>query len=82
MDEVDACIAANAGQEVLVDQPEVQRGVVRVSGPFTVESVHPPEESLGAESPIGGAPDELDNFTSATSSTRTRRPTRRRSTTP
>ena len=62
MDEVDACIAANAGQEVLVDQPEVQRGVVRVSGPFTVESVHPPEESLGAESPIGGAPEELDNF--------------------
>ena len=62
MDEVDACIAANADQETLVDQPEVDRGVVRVSGPFTVESVHPPEESLGAESPIGGAPEEIDGF--------------------
>ena len=60
MEAVDACIAANADQEVLVDQPEVRRGVVRVSGPFTVESVHPPEESLGAESPIGGAPDRID----------------------
>ena len=62
MDEVDACIAANSEQEVLVDQPAVQSGVVRVSGPFTVESVHPPEESLGADSPIGGAPEELDGF--------------------
>ena len=61
MDEVDACIAANADQETLVDQPEVKRGVVRVSGPFTVESVHPPEESLGADSPIGGAPEGLDD---------------------
>ena len=62
MDEVNACIAANADQEVLVDQPEVERGIVRVSGPFTVESVHPPEESLGSASPIGGAPEELDTF--------------------
>ena len=62
MDEINACIAANADQEVLVDQPEVQPGVVRVSGPFTVESVHPPEESLGADSPIGGAPEGLDSF--------------------
>ena len=62
MDEVDACIEANADQRILVDQPEVQRGIVRVCGPFTVESVHPPEESLGAESPIGGAPDELASF--------------------
>ena len=64
MSEVNACIAANADQEVLVDQPEVERGVVRVSGPFTVEAVQPAEESLGwnAESPIGGAPDELDTF--------------------
>ena len=62
MNEVNACIAANAEQKVLVDQPEVRRGVVRVSGPFTVESVHPPEESLGAKSPIGGAPEDLDSF--------------------
>ena len=33
MDEVNACIAANAEQEELVDQPEVVRGVTRVSGP-------------------------------------------------
>ena len=64
MAEVNACIAANADQEILVDQPEVERGVVRVSGPFTVEAVQPSEESLGldGESPIGGAPDELDRF--------------------
>src|SRR5262249_18749115 len=36
MDEVNACISANADQEELVDQPETLRGVVRVSGPFTV----------------------------------------------
>lgn len=59
MQEVNACIGANADQEVLVDQPEIRRGVVRVSGPFTVESVHPPEDSIGVESPIGGAPDDF-----------------------
>lgn len=61
MDEVNACIAANAEQEVLVDQPEIERGIVRVSGPFTVEAVQPPEESIGQASPIGGAPHELDD---------------------
>ncbi|HXH12570.1 MAG TPA: hypothetical protein VNP04_22730 [Alphaproteobacteria bacterium] len=69
VDEVNACIAANAEQEELVDQPEVVKGVVRVSGPFTVEAVMPAEESLdssrlhwGEESPIGGAPEELETF--------------------
>ena len=62
MDEVNACIAANAEQETLVDQPEVERGVTRVSGPFTVEAVQLAEESLDPESPIGGAPDEMDAF--------------------
>ncbi|MFZ0616659.1 MAG: hypothetical protein WAN16_09480 [Chthoniobacterales bacterium] len=65
MDEVNAAISANAEQEELVDQPEVVRGVVRVSGPFTVESVRPMEESPeveGAEdSPIGGAPEDLES---------------------
>jgi len=62
MDEVNACIAANAEQEELVDQPEISKGIVRVSGPFTVEAVQPAEISLGAviperdTSPIGGAP--------------------------
>jgi adenine-specific DNA-methyltransferase len=61
-DEVDACIAAHAEQEELVDQPEVVRGIVRVSGPFTVEAVQPAETSLddiAAASPIDGAPETL-----------------------
>ena len=62
MDEVNACIAANADQEVLVDQPEVEPGITRVSGPFTVEAVQPAEESLDGDSPIGGAPEDLDTF--------------------
>jgi adenine-specific DNA-methyltransferase len=61
MDEVNACIGANAEQEELVDQPEVRRGVVRVSGPFTVEAVQPQELSLDdGASPIGGAPEPAE----------------------
>jgi len=62
MDEVNAGISANAEQEELVDQPEVVRGVVRVSGPFTVESIRPPENGPEPETPIGGAPEELETF--------------------
>jgi adenine-specific DNA-methyltransferase len=65
MDEVNICIAANAEQEELVDQPLVVKGITRVAGPFTVEAVMPPVESMSMdiESPIGGAPDEaLDTF--------------------
>ena len=57
MDEVNACIAANAEQEDLVDQPEVVKGITRVSGPFTVEAVIPKEADMGG-SPIGGEPEE------------------------
>lgn len=70
MDEVNAAIASNAEQEELVDQPEQVKNVVRVSGPFTVESMRPPETSLKGESeqpepgPIGGAPEELEAFES------------------
>ena len=39
MDEVNKTIAASAAQEELVDQPRVVPGVLRVSGPFTVEGV-------------------------------------------
>ena len=67
MDEVNACIAANAEQEELVDQPEVAKGMLRVSGPFTVEAVQPPEMMLGdvevidlGEGKFGGEPEELD----------------------
>ncbi len=60
MDEVNTCIAANAENEELVDQPGVAAGTVRVAGPFSIEGVIAREE--GPESPIGGAPDELDAF--------------------
>jgi adenine-specific DNA-methyltransferase len=69
MDEVNACIAASAEQEELVDQPEVVRGVVRVSGPFTVEAVQPPEMTIGetavveagaGEGKFAGEPEALE----------------------
>ena len=66
MDEVNACIAARADQEELVDQPFLERNRVRVSGPFTMEGVIPAEESIDdgelEASPIGGAPEELETF--------------------
>lgn len=62
MDEVNATIAASAPSEVLVDQPTVVRNVLRVSGPFTVEGVQPAEELLDLETPISGAPEELESF--------------------
>jgi adenine-specific DNA-methyltransferase len=61
MDEVNAAIAANAEPEELVDQPEIVPGVVRVSGPFTVEAVMPSEESMD-DSPIDGIDDDLESF--------------------
>lgn len=60
MDEVNECIAANAEMEELVDKPEPVTGVVRVTGPFTMEGVIAVEEGL--DTPIGGAPDELETF--------------------
>ena len=60
MDEVNACIAANAEMEELVDKPEPVKGVVRVAGPFSMEGVIAVEDGL--DTPIGGAPDELETF--------------------
>jgi len=60
MDEVNACIAANAEMEELVDKPEPVKGVVRVSGPFSMEGVISVEDGL--DTPIGGAPGELETF--------------------
>ena len=74
MDEVNACIAARADQEELVDQPYVDRGQVRVSGPFTMEGIIPAEESIQdeeEETPIGGAPEVLDTFEEGTESIET-----------
>lgn len=62
MDEVNACIAARAAQEELVDQPKVVRNITRVSGPFTVESVLPALESLDDGSPIEGLVGDLPAF--------------------
>jgi len=67
MAEVNACIAARADQEDLVDKPSVDESILRVSGPFTVEGVIPAEDAIdtgGEESPIGGAPDEMATFAS------------------
>ena len=65
MDEVNGCIAASSEGEELVDQPEVDRKKLRVSGPFTVEAVQPAEVSLDSDSPISGEPEEsLDTFES------------------
>lgn len=58
MYEVNACIQANAEPEELVNQPDMLRGIIRVSGPFSVEAVQPQEFSLDeSASPIGGAPE-------------------------
>lgn len=65
MDEVNACIAARADHEELVDQPYKDNKKLRVAGPFTVEGVIPAEESIDLEpeeSPIVGAPDNMETF--------------------
>ncbi|TEU10209.1 MAG: site-specific DNA-methyltransferase [Anaerolineales bacterium] len=53
---IDTIIAEDAPQETLYDQPQVERNVVRVSGPFTVEAIPPASAALMPETPIGGEP--------------------------
>ena len=60
MEDVNACIEANAEVEELVDKPEIVKDTVRVAGPFTMEGVIALEE--GPDSPIGGGIEELDTF--------------------
>jgi adenine-specific DNA-methyltransferase len=50
--EIDASIQRNAPQETLYDRPRVMRGVVRVSGPFTVEAIPLPAVEDPAQAPI------------------------------
>lgn len=50
--EIDESIRRNAPQEVLYDRPKVMRGVVRVSGPFTVEAIPVPAVEDPTQSPI------------------------------
>jgi adenine-specific DNA-methyltransferase len=50
--EIDASIQRNAPQETLYDRPQVGRGVVRVSGPFTVEAIPVPTVEDPTQMPI------------------------------
>jgi adenine-specific DNA-methyltransferase len=62
MDEVNSCIAGNAEQEELVNQPAEVKGVVRVTGPFTTEAVQPSEMSLDEETDgkFDGEPEQVE----------------------
>ncbi|NLG85200.1 MAG: site-specific DNA-methyltransferase, partial [Firmicutes bacterium] len=50
--EIDESIQRNAPQETLYDRPKVKRGVVRVSGPFTVEAIPVPTVEDPGQLPI------------------------------
>lgn len=50
--EIDESIKRNAPQETLYDRPKVKRGVVRVSGPFTVEGIPAPFVEDPSQTPI------------------------------
>jgi adenine-specific DNA-methyltransferase len=63
--DVEASIRDNADTVELADRPDQEKGIKRVTGPFTVEAVQPPEMSLGdaaevATGSFGGAPEELE----------------------
>lgn len=50
--EIDESIKRNAPQETLYDRPKILRGVVRVSGPFTVEAIPVPAVEDPSQVPI------------------------------
>jgi adenine-specific DNA-methyltransferase len=50
--EIDESIQRNAPQETLYDKPQVKRGVVRVTGPFTVEAIPVPAVEAPTQAPI------------------------------
>ena len=50
--EIDESIQRNAPQEVLYDRPKTVRGLVRVSGPFTVEAIPVPVVEDPTQEPI------------------------------
>lgn len=54
---IDASIAKNAPMEELVDQPEKERGIVRVSGPFTVEAL--PNVSAEVRAEVEAIPSDV-----------------------
>ncbi len=57
--EIDAAISRNADTEILFDRPYIDKKIVRVAGPFTVESLSPhrvvadgPEDLVNPPAPI------------------------------
>jgi adenine-specific DNA-methyltransferase len=50
--EIDDSIHRNAPQETLYDKPQVKRGVVRVTGPFTVEAIPVPAVEDPTQAPV------------------------------
>jgi adenine-specific DNA-methyltransferase len=75
-EQIDAAISKHAETETLYDQPYEDKGIVRLTGPFTVESLSPhrmlPAEDAGPSAPDGPATDSrnyaqsmLDNLRKA-----------------
>lgn len=50
--EIDESIQRNAPRETLYDRPKVKRGIVRVSGPFSVEAIPVPVVEDPTQTPI------------------------------
>lgn len=59
-DAIDAAIRENPDMETLYDQPEVRKDVVRVTGPFTVESLQPHRAENGKRKKSDGGRFLLD----------------------
>ena len=59
-EKIRAIVAENAEQELLIDQPEIDRSVVRVTGPFTIEAVPAPAVRPITEVMIQSQPVSLD----------------------
>jgi adenine-specific DNA-methyltransferase len=60
-EEITAAIARHAEQETLYDQPQENRKKVRVTGPFTVESLSP-HRTLEPTSPVGEVAASTEEF--------------------
>jgi adenine-specific DNA-methyltransferase len=58
-EEIDKSIQRNAPHETLYDQPKVVRGVVRVTGPFTVEAIPVPAVEDPTQAPIPQSEDSV-----------------------
>ena len=59
-DEIDQAIAQHAGQEMLYDQPYANNKTVRVTGPFTVESLSPHRILSTADEDMDGSVSEQE----------------------